>query len=301
MEALHIDKIEDLANLAGIQDMRHPLFHILPVETVNHLPLSFPLDFSFGFYSIGLLRNMKGEIKCGRRSYDFKKGTMFFMSPGQLAGHTLEAMTEADGWLVFFHRSYLAGHNPEKTIDTHGFFDYVVKEALHLSQAEEQTMEQLFVNIYTEFQSPIDKFSRNVVISNLDLLLTYANRFYARQFITRNDVESNFVIEFEDLLKEYFRNHDLEKSGIPSVNYFAEKLNMSAKYLGDKLRTLTGKTAQEHIYLKLTEKAKVLLQEKKHSISEVAFQLGFEYPQYFSRFFKKRVGMSPKVFQTMAN
>jgi len=300
MQPVHIHSIEQLLQLVGLQDLQHPLFHILEVEKVSHLPLNFPLDFSFGFYSIGLIRNMKGNIQCGRRSYDFQKGTMFFLSPNQLVGHALEALEEANGWLLFFHHSYLANHKLEKEVLNYGFFDYEVNEALHLSAKEEQVMEQLFENMFTELQLAIDKFSRSVVVSNLELLLTYSNRFYGRQFITRHDVETNFLIQFDNLLNAYFQKESFETDGIPSINLFADQLNMSAKYLGDKLKVLTGKTAKEYIDIKLIEKAKTLLQQRKLSVSEIAYQIGFEYPQYFSRFFKKKVGISPKAFQSMS-
>lgn len=299
MSPVHIEKIAQLLSLVGLEDLQHPLCHILKVETVNHLPTHFPIDFSFEFYAIGLIRNMKGKIECGRRSYDFQKGTMFFLAPNQLVGHTLSAMEDADGWLLFFHRSYLANHNLENEILNYGFFDYSVDEALHLSKKEEKSIEQLFENIYEEQQAAIDHYSRSVVVSNLELLLTYSNRYYSRQFITRNDVESTFIMEFDKMLNQYFDQHNLEEDGIPTVAFFAAKLNISPKYLGDKLRVLTGKTAQEHIFIKLTEQAKVQLLQKKHSVSEIAYQLGFEYPQYFSRFFKKRVNMSPKDFQKL--
>ena len=299
MKPVHINQIKDLLQMVGMDSLQHPLFHVLKVETINHLPLQFPVDFSFGFYAIGLIRNMKGNIECGRRSYDFNKGTMFFLAPNQLVGHALEAMEDADGWLMFFHRSYLAKHHLEKEIDNFGFFDYVVNEALHLSQKEEQALEQLFENIFNEYQNSMDTYSRSVIVSNLELMLTYSNRFYGRQFITRNDVENSFLIDFDRLLNAYFQDKKLEDDGIPTAALFAKELNMSVKYLGDKLRVLTGKTAQEHINLKLIEQAKVLLLQKKFSVSEVAFRMGFEYPQYFSRFFKKRVGVSPKVFQSL--
>ena len=220
------------------------------------------------------------------------------MGPHQLVGHALDVTSNADGWLLFFDHTYTKSHPLAKQLLDYGFFNYTVNEALHLSQKEESIMDQLFENIYNENHSRIDQHSSSVVLSTLELILTYANRFYGRQFITRHDAEHNFITQFDQLLQQYFRTESLEVSGIPTVSHFAERLNMSPKYLGDKLRILTGKTAQEHIFIKLTEKAKMLLLEQQHSVSEVAYQLGFEYPQYFSRFFKKRVGLSPKAFQS---
>ena len=299
MGLTHIHQLKDLLQMIGMNGAKHPLFFISKVETINHLSLNFPVDFSFGFYTIGLIRNMKGSIQCGRRSYDYQKGTLFFLSPDQLVGHAINAMEDANGWLLFFHRSFLANHHLEKEIDHYGFFDYVVNEALHLSDKEEHTIEQLLVNVFDEYHNAIDDYSHRVVISNLELILSYANRYYGRQFITRNEMESTFLVDFDHLLNAYFKSTNFENEGIPSVSIFAEQLNTSAKYLGDKLRVLTGKTAQEHINLKLIEKAKVLLLQRKLSVSQVAYQMGFEYPQYFSRFFKKRVGVSPKAFQDL--
>ncbi len=299
MQPIRIESITQLLQFAGIDDLRHPLFHIIRVEDINQLPSQFPLEFSFGFYSIGLIRNMKGDITCGRQPYDFQKGTMFFVSPKQLIGHTLEALADADGWLLLFHRAYLAAHPLEKKILQYGYFDYSVTESLHLSKQEENSMEQIFQNLYKEFCLPIDHNSQSVVHANIELLLTYANRYYSRQFITRNHAENNFVMEFEGLLNEYMHSQNSAGNGLPQVDYFADQLHMSAKYLGDKLRVLTGKTAQEHIHMKVVENAQVLLRQKRHTVAQVAYQLGFEYPEYFSRFFKKRVGVSPKEFQLM--
>lgn len=297
MQPIHIESIGQLLGFAGIDDLQHPLCHIVKVETINQLPAQFPIDFSFGFYTIGLIRNIKGDVLCGRRSYDFQKGTMFFLAPNQSVGHALEALKDADGWMCFFHRGYLANHQLEKQILNYGFFDYTVNEALHLSAKEEDSMEQLFENIFQEQQAAIDNYSKSVVVANLELLLTYSNRYYGRQFITRNDVENTFLVSFEELLNQYFAEKKLSDEGVPSPAYFADKLHMSPKYLGDKLKLLTGKTAQEHIFIKITEKAKVLLMQKQYSVSEISYQLGFEYPQYFSRFFKKRAGVSPTVYQ----
>ena len=300
MSPLRIDTISDLLNLSGQDDLRHPMLHITTVESLGLLPDAFPVDFSLGFYMIGLIRNMNGEVNCGRRSYDFQKGTMFFLSPDQLVGHALNALVGADGWLLFFHRAYLANHPLQDKVPDYGFFDYAINEALHLSQREEASMEALLENIYTEYRHPIDRYSRNVVIANLELIINYADRYYGRQFVTRQEIEGSFLVAFNDLLSGYFRDDRLEDNGIPTVPQLAAALHMSPKYLSEKLKNETGKTAQEHVQLKLVEHAKVLLRQDEITIAEVAYQLGFQYPQYFSRFFKQKVGVSPKAFQAMA-
>ena len=224
---------------------------------------------------------------------------MFFTSPNQLIGHSLGALQQAKGWLLFFDRSYLARHPLSKKVQTYGFFDYAIDEALHLSEREEASLQHLLENIHREYQQPIDRHSRPVVLANLELLLTYTDRYYQRQFITRNEVEVDFVVEFEHRLETYFRHTDLEKHGAPSSDYFAQQMHLSPKYLSDKLKVLTGKTMQEHIHFKLVENAKVYLKEAELSVSEIAYRLGFEYPQYFSRFFKKKVGISPTDYRVL--
>ncbi len=300
MSPLHISTISELLLLTGQEDVRHPQFHIIPVESLGLVADTLPVDFSFGFYMVGLIHDLSGPINCGRRSYDFQKGTMFFLSPDQLVGHAVEALVDAKGWLLFFHRAYLANHPLQNKVQEYGFFDYAINEALHLSQREERSMEMLLENIYTEYRQPIDRYSRNVVIANLELILNYADRYYGRQFVTRQEIEGTFITTFDEVLNRYFRDDQLEATGIPSVSELATALNMSPKYLSEKLKAETGKTAQEHIQLKLVEQAKVLLRQSEISISEVAYQLGFQYPQYFSRFFKQKTGVSPRAFQTMA-
>ncbi|MEL7162930.1 MAG: helix-turn-helix transcriptional regulator, partial [Bacteroidota bacterium] len=238
-----------------------------------------------------------GEVSCGRMPYDFSRGTMFFLSPGQLVGHAVSAMEEAEGWILFFDRSYLAHHPLHRKILDLPFFDYAVTEALHLSAAEERSMEQIFDNIQTEYLYPIDRHSRDVVAANLELCTTYADRYYHRQFLTRSYVEGNFLTVFDGVLKDRFGGDRLESEGIPTIPELAAELNMSAKYLSEKLRHQTGKTAQDYVHLRLLERAKVLLRDPELTVGEVAYRLGFRYPQYFSRFFSKRTGRSPKVYR----
>ena len=191
----------------------------------------------------------------------------------------------------------LANSKLSNDILKYGFFNYETNEALHVSKMEEDQMDQIFENIYHEYTLPIDQFSKEVILSNIELLLTYSRRFYNRQFITRNEVDSSLLSNFERYLHEYFSQNDIESKGIPEVNYFSEKLNLSSKYLSDMLKSLTGKTTKEHINFMLLNKAKQLLLATDKSVAEVAYQLGFEYPQYFSRFFKERTGESPKSFR----
>lgn len=299
MAPVQIESIKTLFALANQAAPSHPSYAIVRIEALSSLAMTFPTDFSFGFYAIGLMKDLQGEVRCGRQVYDFETGTMIFMSPNQLIGHELNMLDQANGWLLFFSRDFLARHPLSNQIPDYSFFDYAVSEALHLSEQEESSINQLFQNIHIEYQNPIDKHSKKVVLSNLDLILSYCERYYNRQFITRQEIESDFLIEFDKLLSHYFNTQNLKIKGVPNIAYFAEKLNMSSKYLSDKLKVLTGKSAQEHIHFFLLENAKLLLKQEKLTISEVAYQLGFEYPQYFSRLFKKKIGMTPKEFRGM--
>ena len=283
--------------MAGAPGPNHPLFHAVRLQDLGAIPTGLPVNFTFGFYCIGMLRNVGSGVTCGRRAYDFDRGVLFCMSPRQLVGHAVEAMRDAEGWLLFFDKSYLSGHSLVDDIDRYGFFDYLVDEALHLSPAEEERIEALFTNVHGEYAGGIDAHSHGVVLANLELLLKYTDRYYGRQFITRQEVEGSFVADFNRLLDGYFRQKDLRIDGIPSADHFAAQLHLSPKYLADKLRVLTGKTTLDHIHLRLIEEAKVLLLRDRATVAEVAYSMGFEYPQYFSRFFKKWVGQSPKAFR----
>ena len=293
----HFKTIHDLQRLAGMKPSEHPLFAIIKLEDIPELPSGYPASMSYGFYTIGLKRNLKGYITYGRRLYDFQEGVMGFSAPGQVVAYDSDATVGASGWMLFFHAQLLAKHQLAESAFKYGFFDYEVNEALHLSKKEENMIESIFENIAEEYHRPIDKHSRQVVLSNLELLLTYCDRFYSRQFITRNEADSDLLNQFEKEVRKCFNLDTLADVGIPQVTYFAEKLNISAGYLSDLLKTLTGKSTQEHIHFYLIEKAKQKLLAGDKPVSEIAFELGFEYPQYFSRLFKEKTGFSPKEFR----
>ncbi|MEL6190556.1 MAG: helix-turn-helix transcriptional regulator, partial [Bacteroidota bacterium] len=258
----------------------------------------YPEAVSYGFYHIGLKRNLQGYVKYGRTTYDFQEGVMGFSAPGQEISYSLDAISYATGWMLWFDKRLFKGHPLAGAISTYGFFGYQVNEALHLSKAEEDIMEGVFSNIQEECSGPIDAHSRNVLLSNLELLLTYSNRFYTRQFRGRNEADSSIQGKFEKVLSSYFdSNLQLEK-GLPTVQYLAEQLHVSPNYLSDTLKILSGKSTQEHIHLYLMERAKGILLGTELSISEVAFKLGFEYPQYFSRLFKDKVGITPNKYRS---
>ncbi len=297
----HIPTINDLHKLAGVPAPEHPLMSIFRMEEI---PTAQEINFgrvTYGFYSLGLKRYMKGYVKYGRKKYDFQEGMMGFTAPNQLLDLSNLDSSQAEGWLLFFQPELLHGHALHEQIARYGFFDYETHEALHLSQKEEQSIDGILENISKEYSEPIDKHSKSVVLSNIDLLLTYSNRYYNRQFITRHEVDSSSLNRFEKELKTYFNKGWLLEKGIPSVEYFAEKLNFSANYLSDMLKSITGKTTKEHIHYHLIERAKNKLVSTNLSIAEIAYDLGFEYPQYFNRLFKDKTGMTPKEYRLGVN
>ena len=300
-QPIHIKTISELHHFAGGDPPDHPLMSIMRVEDIPELPSGFPSEFTFSFYTIGLKKNLQGYVEYGRKRYDFQQGVMGFTAPNQVMSFDSSSTVGATGWMLFFHPDLLHGHQLGSNILEFGFFDYEIHEALHLSPKEEDTILQVFENIHHEYHQPIDLYSKSVVLSNLELLLTYCNRFYGRQFVTRHDADQTFLSRFEKAIKIYFRDtHDMDK-GIPTVNFFADQLNVSPSYLSDSLKALTGKTTQDHIHYYLLDKAKNILIGSDKSVSEVAYELGFDYPQYFSRLFKEKVGMTPKEYRLSSN
>ena len=295
-QVIHIPTLTDLTKLAGVEPPQHPLLGIIRLEDIPIIGRALGA-ISFGFYCISLKRNLKGYIEYGRQTYDFQEGVLGFVAPNQALTFDQCDATQSTGWELYFDATLFANSKLFDEIMSYGFFNYETSEALHLSKKEEDQMDQLFQNIYDEYTLPIDQYSKEVIVSNLELLLTYSKRFYNRQFITRNDVDSSLLSGFEKLLNQYFSENDLETSGIPDVGYFSEKLNLSSKYLSDMLKALTGKTTKEHIQFQLLKKAKHLLIGTNKSVAEIAYELGFEYPQYFSRFFKEKTGETPKSFR----
>ena len=261
-------------------------------------------------YTVWLKKDFKGRLHYGHQSYDFSEGVLGFVAPGQVFSidNTVD-VSELTGWMLVFHPDLLLKYPLARKITNYGFFSYAVHEALHVSAAEETILDNLLNTIRAECGHPIDGFSQDVLVAQLDVLLNYANRFYHRQFITRRSAENNrdggdaasqpLVTRFETLLTGYFAQDG--NLPLPTVQYFADALNVSPAYLGDMLRTLTGQTTQQHIHHALIEKAKQLLLTTSLSINETAYQLGFEYPQYFSRLFKSKTGLSPAAFRSPEN
>jgi YesN/AraC family two-component response regulator len=252
------------------------------------------------FYTVWLKKNLKGNLLYGHQSFDFNEGVLGFQAPGQV--FTIDSsldISEISGWMLIFHPDLLNKYPLGKKIASYGFFSYEVHEALHLSEREEKVLDGLLHSIQSEYEQPIDAFSHDVLISQIETLLNYANRFYHRQFLTRRTAEHDLLTRFETQLTTYFAQAG--EKPLPSVQYFADALHVSPAYLSDMLRTLTGQNTQQHIHYALIEKAKQLLLTTSLSINETAFQLGFEYPQYFTRLFKNKTGHTPAAFRVAAN
>lgn len=255
--------------------------------------------FSGDFYMIGFKKLKSGIFRYGRTKYDHENGCLSFVRPRQLV-EFVDLELEEDAFLIFFHEDYLNGHPLHSEIKKYGFFEYESNEALHVSPSEEKTIWELYHKIRTESTNNPDEYSRDIILSHLDSILKYSQRFYKRQFINRNIISDHTVSKFNQTLSDYFEQGLLETQGLPTVNYMASTLHLSPRYLSDLLKEETGKTAIELIHIFLIAEAKNLLKGPDYSVSETAYKLGFENLPYFSRLFKKEVGLSPIQFRKQA-
>ncbi|SIS46768.1 transcriptional regulator, AraC family [Zobellia uliginosa] len=277
----------------------HPMLSVFNSKGDGYLPCprkSSP-PITNDCYSISFKKYVEGDLNYGRTKYDFTNGALIFISPRQVLQWDNSVVFEQKGFSINFHEDFLKGTELAQQIKKYGFFSYSVNEALHLSPKEERQIESIVENIEIEYQNNQDAFSKDIIISQLDTLLKYANRFYERQFLNRKEISNNLLEQFNHHLTEYFESGQLEERGIPSIEEIANKMSVSQRYLSDTLKKETGKTTTEHLHLHLIDKAKNILLQPNKSISEVAYELGFEYPQYFSRLFKKKEGISPKEYR----
>ncbi|SNR58194.1 helix-turn-helix domain-containing protein [Hymenobacter mucosus] len=290
-----LSTVTDYTRFYGLPAPAHPLLTVIDLEEARCLPRVTTLVVQH-LYTIALKRGLKGKLYYGRQSYDFSEGVLFFLGPDQVfaVDDTLDA-SEITGWMIVFHPDLLLKYPLAKKIATYGFFSYQANEALHLSAKEESLLASMLHGIRAEYEQPIDAFSQDVLVSQLDVLLSYANRFYHRQFLTRRTAEHDLLARFEALLIAYF-SQDAEHP-LPTVQHFANTLHVSPAYLSDMLRSITGQNTQQHIHNALINKAKQLLLGTSLTINETAYQLGFEYPQYFTRLFKSKTGLTPAAFR----
>ncbi|XZF16032.1 helix-turn-helix domain-containing protein [Chitinophagaceae bacterium MMS25-I14] len=299
-EPFTFNSISELHRVLGLPKPLHPL-----ISLVRNCDISDVVDEMRGpvllnFYKIAYKENLRGKIKYGQTHYDFDEGGLMFVSPNQLMSGSDE-QTEYEGFSLLFHPDFTRGYPLAQSIKDYGFFSYSVNEALHLSDQEKKTILGVFKNIESELKLPIDDFSQDVMIAQIELLLQYSNRYYKRQFTTRKAANNDLLVKLESILTDYFDNETALMKGLPTVQFLAEQLNISAHYLSDMLRSLTGQNAQQHIHNKLVEKAKEILTATNLSVSEIAYQLGFEHPQSFSKFFKSKTNHSPLEFRQSFN
>lgn len=300
MEIIHIDTIGQVHDILDYGKPNHPLVTVIDYSKTQYVnPES--VRIRSGFYMVTMKTKVPDcRIRYGRENYDFQDGTMMFMAPEQVMQIEPESGDQrAEGWSLFFHpdllrRSSLAGKMKDYT-----FFSYEANEALHLSDSEKQTLAEIIQKIELELSQNIDRHSQTLLLSNIELLLNYCVRFYDRQFITREHVNLDAVTRFEKVLTSYLNADSLAELGLPTVRYCAEKMNLSPNYLSDLLKKETGKNTQEHIHYHLVERAKNMLLGSNDTVSEIAYELGFEYPQHFSKLFKNKTGITPARYRAL--
>lgn len=296
----HIRSIQELHRLRGFPPPLHPSISVLELNSVNEEFLRVANSMVFDFYCIALKRNLNLELKYGQQRYDFDDGVLFSMSPGQVFGIGQNPATdfnEVTGWMLLLHPDFIWNTPLAKGIKEYAYFDYSVNEALYLSEKEENILEDILKNIQHEYQRNMDGFSRNIIVNFLGALLSFTDRFYHRQFLTRQIANHEILERLEQILREAFLNDNLTQSGVPTVEYVANKLHLSRNYLSSLLTITTGRNTQQHIQDKLIDFAKARMSTTSMSVSEIAYELGFEHPQSFSRLFKAKTGISPIAFR----
>lgn len=291
------DNIFQYNESRGVETL-HPLVSVIDFSKAEPIPTGH-YRHRFGFYAVFLKDVKCGDLRYGRNYYDYQEGTLVFITPGQVVGiEDNGEVFQPKGWALLFHPDLIRGTSLGRSMDEYTFFSYEANEALHLSEQERLVVLECLQNITGELNHAIDKHSRRLIVSNIELLLNYSIRFYERQFITRSEVNKDALSRFERLLNDYFKGDTPQRDGVPSVRWCAEQLHLSANYFGDLIKKETGKSAQEYIQLKVIDIAKERIFDATKSISEIAYELGFRYPQHFTRLFKKCVGMSPNEYRT---
>lgn len=296
-----IETISELHRLLEVPGPKHPLISVFNFDEINCYLDTELKSVIYQFYSVCIKKDFNGKVKYGQNYYDFDEGIMTFFSPGQVISTELADNHQLSGQWLVIHPDFLRNNPLDKQIKEYGFFSYAVNEALHLSDQEESMIVSIMQHIAQEYNSGIDTYSQDVMVAHIGLLLHYSNRFYNRQFITRKHVGHDLLIKLETLLSDYFNSQKVQEHGLPTVQYVSAQLAISPNYLSDLLRSLTGQSTQQHIHDKLIEKAKEILTTTSLSVGEIAYQLGFEYAQSFSKLFKSKTQVSPLEFRNAFN
>ncbi|RMZ58841.1 AraC family transcriptional regulator [Chryseobacterium nematophagum] len=296
----NFSSISQLARYLGQPAPLHPLIALIDYSNVSANLFENGTKISLDFYKISFKNNFNGQIKYGQSHYDFEEGGLAFLKPKQIVISS-DNLASYEGYVLYFHPDFIRGYPLSNLIHQYGFFSYAVSEALFLSAKEKNIIINLFKTIANELENNIDQFSQDILISQIELLLNYSNRFYHRQFITQKTVNHEIINSLDHLLDEYFGNSYGLNGGLPSVNYFSTQLNVSPRYLSDILRSLTGQNTQQYIQSKIIEQSKDLLSSTSFSVAEIAYKLGFEHPQSFNKLFKTKTNLSPLAFRQSFN
>lgn len=284
-------------NVFNRNETQHPLVSVVDLSKAAPREGS---KMYFGFYTIFLKEVKCGDMTYGKNTYDYQEGTLVFLAPGQTAGVNSNGETyQPKGYALLFHADLIHGTSLGRHMQDYSFFGYQSNEALHISERERKIVLDCFTKIQYELQQSIDKHSKKLIVSNIEMLLNYCVRFYDRQFITRDNLLKGILERFDNLLTEYFRSDKLQTIGLPSVTHCASELNLSSNYFGDLIKKETGKTAQEYIQLKVIDLAKEKIFDHSKSVSQIAYELGFKYPQHFTRLFKQKVGYTPNEYRAL--
>lgn len=295
-DIIHLNKISEYNALKKAETL-HPLVSVIDNSTQIPIPNG---KYHFGFYAIFLKDIKCGEIGYGRNNYDYEEGTLIFIGPGQTISVKHDKNYQPPkGLTLLFHPDLIYGTSLGQNINRYNFFSYELNEALHISQKERGIIEDLFAKIQYELSQSIDKHSKKLIIYNIELLLGYCERFYDRQFITRDNLNKGILENFEELLNEYFTSDKPQKIGLPSVAYFAKELHLSANYFGDLIKKECGKSAKEYIQNKIIDIAKNKTFDSRKTVKEIAHELGFKYPQHFTRLFKNSTGYTPNEYRSL--
>jgi AraC family transcriptional regulator, transcriptional activator of pobA len=296
--------ITDLHRFNNIAPPNHPLISLFDYSETKPIPVDGKLKWTQEFYTISIKRNVAGKYRYGQESYDFDEGLMTFFSPEQVISVELieeDMKTHPTGWILAIHPDFLFGTSLATKMKKYPFMNYSVKEALFVSENEEKTVYGIMQNIKNEYQGNLDQFSQHIIVSQLELLLNYSERFYQRQFLTRKISNHQILDKLEVLLENHYFGENAVDKGLPTVQYISQELNITPDYLSSMLKSLTGQTTQQHIHSKLIEKAKVKLSTTTLSISEIAYELGFEHSQSFNKLFKSKTKQTPLEFRASFN
>lgn len=302
MDTIRFKNISQVHQALGLQKPMHPLVTVVRGNEIKQVGDFQNVKVVFDLYQVVLKKGRCGNIRYGRNSYDYQEGTLLFMEPGQVMEfeNNFDPNEEVgEGWTLGFHPDLALKANLSKKLESYSFFHYDSHEALHLSDAELKTIEELLDKIVKEYNQNIDRHSQNIIATNIELLLDYCLRFYDRQFYTRSNINSDVVSKFHKILKQYYSTNFVQSKGLPTVHFLANELNLTPSYLGDLIKKETSISAQEHIHNFVIEKAKVALLQSSEPVSHIGYSLGFDYPQHFSNLFKTKTGFSPSQFRNV--